>query len=346
MTTYKSRRAEMLERLFVEGRENAGYSSALKEAQKEASNFEMIATFPELEKLKAIESVIYKKLFGDDPSNMKTSLTDETAEETLELETLPHPAGENKRKIFGTASTEGNTLIQPNLSHADQAAKPAAPAEVKPLNRLEEIQNRLGAKLKEEMGAAAWERGKLIAKKQAALEKDRLDRIKYQSKLIPRKPGGRIHQYTSFAPATDDCRTSCSAEDGSQIKSAQNSLNVHFQSVFEEDVEFRLWPEPADWKAFEKNPQEGREILAKAEKFLNFWIWNFSSRTHATDRVSLTTCLDWFLKGEESPEYKRYIKLSVTPVTIKEETDKSSKKRAGPMSSDDDAVGLGNKYRF
>ncbi|TGO59676.1 hypothetical protein BCON_0042g00440 [Botryotinia convoluta] len=196
---------------------------------------------------------------------MKTSLTDETEEEILELETFPLPASEKKTAIVDTASTEGTALVQPNLSYASQAAKPAAPAEVKPLNRLDEIQKRLCAKLKEEMGAAAWQRRKLINEKDAAFEKNRLDRIKYQSKLIPRKPGGRIHQYTSFAPATHD--------------SAQTALN----SVFEKDVEFRLWPEPADWKAFEKNPQKGREILARAKFFLDFWIWDFLSRTHAID---------------------------------------------------------------
>lgn len=52
----------MLERLFVEERESAEYSRALKEAQKEASNFEVVASLPKLEKLKAIESAVYKKL--------------------------------------------------------------------------------------------------------------------------------------------------------------------------------------------------------------------------------------------------------------------------------------------
>ncbi|KAF5873408.1 uncharacterized protein Bfra_004868 [Botrytis fragariae] len=313
MITYKSRRAEMLERLFVEERENAEYSRALKEAQKEASNFEVVASLPKLEKLKAIESAVYKKLFGDDPSDMKTSLTDEAEEEILELETLPPPASEKKTNIVDAASAEGNAFVESNLSHANQASKPAAPAEVRPLSRLEEIQMRVGTKLKEEMGAAAWQRRKLINAKDVAYEKDRLERINYQAKLIPRKPGGKIHQYTSFAPATYDCRTYWSAEHGSQIRAAQTALHVRFQSVFEKDVEFRLWPEPADWKAFEKNPQKGREILARAEKFLDFWIWDFLSQTHATDRVPLITCLDWFLKGDKSPKYKRYVKLCVTP---------------------------------
>lgn len=244
---------------------------------------------------------------------MKTSLTDEAEEEILELETLPPPAGENKTTIVDTASTEGTAFVQPNLSYAKQASKPAAPAEVKPLSRLEEIQMRVGTKLKEEMGAAAWQRLRLINAKDVASEKERLERINYQAKLIPRRPGGRIHQYTSFAPATHDCRAYWSAEHGSQIQAAQNALRVRFQSVFERDVEFRLWPEPADWKAFEKNPQKGREILARAEKFLDFWICDFLSRSHATDRVPLVTCLDWFLKGDKSPEYKRHAKLSVTP---------------------------------
>ncbi|TGO17340.1 hypothetical protein BTUL_0018g00070 [Botrytis tulipae] len=321
MTTYKSRRAEMLERLFVEERESAEYSRALKEARKEASNFEVVASLPKLEKLKAIESAVYKKLLnhttfneiGDDPSNVKASSTDEAEEEILELETLPPPASEMKTDIVDTASTEGTAFVQPNLSYAKQASKPAAPAEVKPLSRLEEIQMRVGTKLKEEMGAAAWQRLRLINAKDVAYEKERMERINYQAKLIPRRPGGRIHQYTAFAPATHDCRAYWSAEHGAQIQAAQSALNVRFQSVFEKDVEFRLWPEPADWKAFEKDPQKGREILARAEKFLDFWIWDFLSRSHATDRFPLITCLDWFLKGDKSPEYKRYVKLSVTP---------------------------------
>ncbi|THV44829.1 hypothetical protein BGAL_0571g00030 [Botrytis galanthina] len=324
MTTYKSRRAEMLERLFVEERENAEYSRALKETEKEASNFEVIMMLPKLEKLKAIESAVYKKLFGDDPSKMKTSLTDEAEGEILELETLRPPASKRKRSIVDVASTDGTALVQPNLGSANQAPKPAAPAEVKPLSRLEEIQMRVGTKLKEEMGAAAWQRLRLINAKDVASEKERLERINYQAKLIPRRPGGRIHQYTSFAPATHDCRAYWSAEHGSQIQAAQTALNVHFQTVYEDDVEFRLWPEPADWKAFETDPEKGREILARAEKFLDFWIWEFLSRTTATDRVPLITCLDWFLKEEESPEYKRYVKLSVAPKPVNALTAKAS----------------------
>ncbi|KAK6605261.1 hypothetical protein H4I95_05067 [Botrytis cinerea] len=303
----------MLDRLFVEDRQSAEYSRALKEAQNEASRFEAVATLSKLEKLKAIESAVYQKLFGDDPSNMKTSSTDEAEEEILELETSPSPAGKTKKNVIDTASKERTALVQPNLSYASQASKPAAPPEVKPLDRWGEMQQRLGKKLMEEMGAAAWQRRKLINEKRAADEKKRLDRITYQLKLIPRKRGSKIHQYTSFAPATNDCRTYWSAQHGSQIQAAQIALNVRFQSVFEKDVEFRLWPEPADWKAFEKNPENGREILAKAEKFLDFWIWDFLSRSHATDRVPLSTCLAWFLKGEKSPEYKKFVKVSVTP---------------------------------
>ena len=62
MITYKSRRAEMLDRLFVEDRQSAEYSRALKEAQNEASRFEAVATLSKLEKLKAIESAVYQKL--------------------------------------------------------------------------------------------------------------------------------------------------------------------------------------------------------------------------------------------------------------------------------------------
>ncbi|KAF7948589.1 uncharacterized protein EAE97_004000 [Botrytis byssoidea] len=284
MTTYKSKRAEMLERLFVEERENAEYSHALKETEKEASNFEVIMMLPKLEKLKAIESAVYKKLFGDDPSNMKTSLTDEAEEEIVQFETLPLPASKRKRKMVDTASNDGTGFAQPNLGSANQASKPAAPAEVKLLSRLEENSTA-----------------------------SRMERINYQAKLIPRKPGGKIHQYTSFAPATYDCRTYWSAEHGSQIQAAQTALNVHFQTEYKDDVEFRLWPEPADWKAFETDLQKGREILARAEKFLDFWIWEFLSRITAEDRVPLTPCLDWFLGEDESPEYKRYVKLSVAP---------------------------------
>ncbi|KAI9645878.1 hypothetical protein NHQ30_005314 [Ciborinia camelliae] len=310
MAAFKTRKAEMLLRLFDEDRENAEMKNATLEALKDDAFLLSVVSLSESEKEEALERVVYKKLFGDDPSSQIAEKTDDAkdAESTVE------PAKDMLSESNDVANpAKSDAMVKPELSYRDQAAKTPPPPEEPVLTLYQKRrQIRLDA-MKESLGPEGWHRMLEANKKtlEASLKADKI--MDERNRLLPMMPGGLINQYSTFAPATWDCQNLWSAENGAQIKKLEEKLHVELKSTFEPDLYFRIWPEPADWVAFGKDPVKGKEILANAEKFVEFWIWNFLSWVHVTDIVPLLTCLDWFLVGDNFPRYKEYLKRAVIP---------------------------------
>lgn len=228
-------------------------------------------------------------------------------------------AKDTKKDAIADEAVKGTSAATSKTTYAAQAAKEAPPPEPEVLNPLRVRQLRLAKERLEKLGAAEIHRRSLIAAKAFAIDEKKRAISNYQDGLLPCKPGSRLEQYTTFAPATYFCKNLWSAENGRHIKDIEKALNVHIQSVFEPNVEFRLWVEPANWKAFEKEPEKGRAILARAEKFMEFWVWEFASRAYATDKTPLSTCLAWFLTGEKHPRYQKFLedsKLNPKPELI------------------------------
>lgn len=203
------------------------------------------------------------------------------------------------------------TKVVAGISDGDQAAKtPPPPEESQLTERQKWVQARHEA-YKAKFNPIAWNKMEEAYKKNLPIITARdamLD--KRYIELLPMRPGGKIQQFSTYAPPTFECECYWSAEDGAQIKKVEQKLNVKVMFVFERSHLFRLWPDPADWDAFEKDPVEGMALLARCEKFMEFWVWVFVSTGRATHRVPLTTCLEWFLLGEVSPEYKEYTRLA------------------------------------
>ncbi|THV45790.1 hypothetical protein BGAL_0450g00060 [Botrytis galanthina] len=316
----------MLDKLYEEGRSNMVYRYAFKDA----TNDEAIALLPEQEKLQVIERAVYKKLFGDDPRDKKD--TTENAKSTAgpkENEASESDNGKNSTKSITTTVGKENdtpevrnsidsniTKVVAGISDRDQAAK-TPPEE----SQLTDRQKRVLAKreaLKARIGPAAWHRMQ-EANKILAEETARRDAIlDKRNRLLKMRPGGTIQQFSTYAPPTSECEFYWLAEEGAQMKEVEQKLNVKIKFVFERSHLFRLWPDPADWDAFEKDPVEGMRLLARCEKFMEFWIWVFVSTVGATHRVPLTTCLEWFLLGEASPEYMEFTRLGSATKPMKD----------------------------
>ncbi|TGO45961.1 hypothetical protein BCON_0353g00050 [Botryotinia convoluta] len=283
----------MLDRLYEEGRSNMVYRYAFKDA----TNDEAIALLPEQEKLQAIERAVYKKLFGetstdkkDDAKNAKSAAEPKKKEasasndgKTTEKSDTPTVEKEKDTREARDPAESNTTKVVAGISYRDQAAKTPPPEESQLTDRQKRILARHEA-FKAKMGPAAWHRMEeahiknlpIITKRDAMLDK--------RNKLLPMRPG-----------------------------EVEQKLNLRVMFVFERSHLFRLWPEPADWDAFEKDPVEGMELLARCEKFIEFWVWVFVFTGRATHRVPLPTCFEWFLLGEVSPEYKGFTRLVSAP---------------------------------
>ncbi|KAF7901636.1 uncharacterized protein EAF01_006935 [Botrytis porri] len=278
MANYTSRRPEMLDRLYEEGRSNMVYRYAFKDAQ----NSEAIALLPEQEKLQAIERAVYKKLFGGDLTDKK----DTTKNANFMAEPKKNDVSQsNHRQNPGKSATpvakkkndtqeargpvdSNTTKVVAGISHRDQAAKTPPPDE----SQLTDRQKRVLILAVE------------TARRDAILDK--------RNRLLPMRPGGIIEQFSTYAQATSDCEYCWFAEDGAQMKEVERKLDVKVMFVFEKSHRFRLWPEPADWDAFEKDHAEGMELLARCEIYMEFWVWIFTSTGRVTDRIPLTSCLE------------------------------------------------------
>ncbi|TGO07204.1 hypothetical protein BTUL_0311g00030 [Botrytis tulipae] len=321
MANYNSRRPEMLDKLYEEGRSNMVYRYAFKDA----TNDEAIALLPEREKLQAIERVIYKKLFGDDPTDEK----DDTGNAKFTAEPKKHDVSvSNDGRNTGNAATpttkenndtqEARDPVVAGISHRDQAAIiPPPPEESQLTDRQKRVLARHEA-FKAKMGPAAWHRMEEAHKKNLPIITQRDAMLDKRDELLPMRPGGIIQQFSTYAPPTSECECYWLAEEGAQIKEVEQKLNIKIMFAFERSHLFRLWPGPADWDAFEKDPVEGMRLLARCEKFMEFWIWVFVSTGGATHRVPLTTCLEWFLLGEASPEYKEFTRLGSVTKSMKD----------------------------
>ncbi|KAF7948584.1 uncharacterized protein EAE97_003995 [Botrytis byssoidea] len=300
-------------------------------AFKDATNNEAIALLPEREKLQAIERVIYKKLFGDDPTDEQDDTEDAkfTAEPKKNDVSVsndgrntgnaatPTAKRKNDTQEAGDPVDYNTTNVVAGISHKDQAAKTPPPEESQLTNRQKRILAKREA-LRSRISPTAWHRmqeaNKILAKETA-----RRDAISdKRNELLKMRPGGTIQQFSTYAPPTSECECYWLAEEGAQMKEVEQKLNIKIMFVFERSHLFRLWSDPADWDAFEKDPVEGMRLLARCEKFMEFWIWVFVSTGGATHRVSLTTCLEWFLLGEASPEYKEFTRLGSATKPIKD----------------------------
>ncbi|KAA8568847.1 hypothetical protein EYC84_007827 [Monilinia fructicola] len=228
----------MLEKLFDQGRENAEY----RNASNEVANDEVVTSLAELEKLKVLECAIYKKLFGDDRTGTETS--DSSV------------VDKNNNTLVDSHPSEASSLVKTNISYADQAAKEPPPPKAPELTFMQKRHLAITADAKKRMGEAAWNR-LLVEGRQAQEAAFKLDDIMdRRRRLLPMMPGGIIHQYSSFAPANWNCENIWSAEDGKQIKKAEEKTQ---------------------------------------------------------DKVPLTTCLGWFLLGDDCPRYREFIKKSINP---------------------------------
>ncbi|KAF7897069.1 hypothetical protein EAF00_005297 [Botryotinia globosa] len=286
------------------------------------TNEKAIALLPEQERLQAIERVVYKKLFGQTSTHEKDDARDAKSaaepkkEEVSEsndgktTETSVNPTvqkGKDIREARGP--TESNTTkVVAGISYRDQAAKTTPPPEeIQLTDRQKRIMVRHEA-FKAKMGPAAWHRMEEAYKNNSSI----------RDELLPMRPGGEIQQFSTYAPPTWDCKNYWSAEDGAQIRKVEQKLNFRIRRVFLKARVFRVWPEPADWDAFEKDPAKGLELLDRCEKFVEFWTWIFIGTGHVTDRVPMTTCLEWFLLGEASPEYKEFTRLGSATKPMKD----------------------------
>ncbi|TGO20702.1 hypothetical protein BPAE_0273g00100 [Botrytis paeoniae] len=257
MANYNSRRPEMLDKLYEEGRSNMVYRYTFKDAQ----NDEAIALLPEQEKLQAIERAVYKKLFGDDPTDKKYAAKNpkSTAEPKKNEASksnnnknagryVPPTVGKGSDTQEARYPVDSNTTkVVSGVSHRDQAAKSPPPEEKQFKDRQKQILAR-HEEFKAKMGPAAWNRMQEVNKKLRDAMLDKRD------ELLPMRPGGRIQKFSTYAPPTSECEYHWFAEDSAQMKKVEQKLNVKVMYVFERSYLFRLWPEPADWDVFERIP--------------------------------------------------------------------------------------------
>ncbi|KAF5873414.1 uncharacterized protein Bfra_004874 [Botrytis fragariae] len=307
MANYNSRQPEMLNRLYEEGRSNMVYRYAFKDAQ----NDETIALLPEQEKLQAIERTVYKKLFGDDPTDKRDATKNAkfTAEPKKNDVSVSNDGKNTEKSATTTVEKKNDTQeardpVDSNTTKVvdgrSSSKNSPSPEEKQLTDREKRILPRHEA-LKAKMGPAAWHRMEEAHKKNLPIAAKREAMYSKQNKLLPMRPG---------ASPTWECKNYWSAEDGAQIIKVEHKLNVRVKSDIQNLNLFRLWPEPADLDTFEKDPINGLELLARCEKFVEFWAWVFTSTSRVTHRVPLTTCLEWFLLGEFSPEYKEFTRLA------------------------------------
>ncbi|KAG4029102.1 hypothetical protein MFRU_017g00390 [Monilinia fructicola] len=352
MIPYQSRKGEMLMKLFDEGRENAEYRNALNEVANdevvaslpepeklkalECAIYKKL--FDDFADMKLSQSTETKDDAKDATSTVKpkqkevlqsnkgtgttipeSSVVDKNKKEVLQSNkgtgtTIPESSvvDKNKNTLVDSLPSEASS-VKTNLSYADQAAKVPPPPKAPELTFMQKRYRAINADAKKRMGEAAWNRLQVEGRQaqEAAFKLD--DIMDRRRRLLPMMPGGIINQYSSFAPANWNCENIWSAEDGKQIQKAEEKLKVHLKSIFEKDLCFRVWPEPSDWDAFEKDQVKGLALLARAEKFVEFWIWDYISRIHYADKVPLITCLGWFLLGDDCPRYREFIKKSVNP---------------------------------
>lgn len=177
------------------------------------------------------------------------------------------------------------------ISDRDQAAKTPPPEESQLTDRQKRVLARHEA-FKAKLGPAAWHRMEEAHKKNLPTITQRDAMLDKRDELLPMRPGSIIQQFSTYAPPTSECECYWLAKEGAQVKEVEQKLNVKIRFVFERSHLFRLWPDPADWDAFEKDPVEGMRLLARCEKFMEFWIWVFVSTDGATHRVPLATCLE------------------------------------------------------
>ncbi|TGO33108.1 hypothetical protein BHYA_0266g00110 [Botrytis hyacinthi] len=137
MANYNSRRPEILDKLYEEGGSNMLYRYAFKDA----TNDEVIALLPKQEKLQAIEHFVYKKLFGDDPTDEEDDA--ENAKFTTEPKrndvsvskdgkntedaATPTAKKKNDTKEATDPVDYNTTKVVASISHRDQAAKTPPP---------------------------------------------------------------------------------------------------------------------------------------------------------------------------------------------------------------------------
>ncbi|TEY71268.1 hypothetical protein BOTCAL_0097g00130 [Botryotinia calthae] len=222
----------MSDRLFEEGRANNEYRSAFEHAA--------YTLLREEGKMEAIERTVYKKLFGDDPKDKE--------DDAKNAKSTPAPkkrkvAESNDGKSAETSVTttitkeedtqdvedlieSDITKVVASISYRDQAAKTPPPPEEKQLtDRVKRIMANQEA-LKEKMGPEAFYKileaiknnEEIAARRDAILDK--------RNKLLPMRPGGRIQQFSTYAPPTPECENYWFAEDGAQIKKVEQRLNV------------------------------------------------------------------------------------------------------------------------
>ncbi|KAM0176286.1 hypothetical protein ACHAPF_004936 [Botrytis cinerea] len=284
----------MLDRLFEEGRLNNEYRSAFEHAA--------YALLREEGMMEVIERTVYKKLFGEDPKDKENDA--KNAKSTL----APKKRNEKDIQEARDSIESDITKLVASISYRDQAAK-TPPPEEKP--QFTERQKRVMVEqeiAKAKMGVVAWHRLREANEKNTAIAARHDAMLFKRDDLLPMRTGGSIQQFSTYAPPTRECENYWFAEDRAQIKMVEQRLNVSVKYISETWL-FRLWPVPADRDAFEKDRANGMQLLARCKEFLQFWVWVFIYTDPTRGRASLTTCLEWFLFGETSLEYKEFVRF-------------------------------------
>ncbi|KAF7937166.1 uncharacterized protein EAE98_001480 [Botrytis deweyae] len=256
MAKYISRQPEMLNRLYEEGRSNKEYRTEFDEVRYERA----IARLPQQERLEAIERIVYKRLFGETSTDKE--------DDAKNAKSAAEP-----KKEEASESNDGRTSeksVVAGISYRDQAAKTPPPEESKLTERQKWVNARHEA-YKARYNPIAWHRMEenykknlpIITKRDAILDKRYIE-------LLPMRPGGKIHQFSIYAPPTWNCKNYWSVENNVQIKK----------------------PELVDWDIFEKDSVKGLELFIRYKKFVEFWIWIFIGIGYVTDRVLLIICLE------------------------------------------------------
>ncbi|TGO59522.1 hypothetical protein BELL_1241g00030 [Botrytis elliptica] len=92
-------------------------------------------------------------------------------------------------------------------------------------------------------------------------------------------------------------------------REAEELLNVHFKTLFQMNMGFRIWPELSKGKDMTADSEEGKTTLARAHDFVQFWLWyDKGNDCSPGTRKPLRKCLEWFKSPNDCSYYNQYLK--------------------------------------
>lgn len=120
----------------------------------------------------------------------------------------------------------------------------------------------------------------------------------------------KAHSYNSDLPTTVSSYRKWTIKSGAAAKKeAEELLNVQFEMQFENGVKFHIWPELVKGKDLTDDSKEGKNMLARAHKFVQFWIWYYEGKDCSPGtKQPLRKCLEWFKNPNDGYHYNQYLK--------------------------------------